>query len=175
MGAVYLGLTVGCATCHDHKFDPISQKDFYALTAFFRNTTQHAMDGNIYDPPPVAIVPSAADRERWEQIEAREKALRALPAEGTPQPRQDAELLRLEFPGTIRVSTAEGEARLDFRPGQALGAGPDESLALHLKGTALEAAQAPAAGDDEPFTVSAHFLYPRGEVRIRHRRATGKN
>jgi hypothetical protein len=45
--AVWLGLTVGCATCHDHKFDPILQKDFYALGAFFRNTTQNVMDDNI--------------------------------------------------------------------------------------------------------------------------------
>src|SRR6266508_1707212 len=45
--AVWLGLTVGCATCHDHKFHPILQKDFYALGAFFRNTTQHVMDDNI--------------------------------------------------------------------------------------------------------------------------------
>src|SRR5882724_11348191 len=52
---VFLGLTVGCATCHDHKFDPIAQRDFYSMAAFFRNTTQNAMDGNAPDPPPVLV------------------------------------------------------------------------------------------------------------------------
>ncbi len=163
VGAVFLGLTVGCATCHDHKFDPIRQKDFYALTAFFRNTTQHAMDGNIYDPPPIAIVPAEGDRRRWEEIEARERVLRSLLAAGPRRTRQEAELLRLDFPGTIRVSTAQGETRLDFAGGQALGAGPEGDLALHLKGTAVEVPGAPAPGDSEAFTVSAHFLFPAGE------------
>ena len=67
-GAVFLGLTVGCATCHDHKFDPITQKDFYRLTAFFRNTTQYVMDGNVSDTPPIMIVPRREERSRYRKL-----------------------------------------------------------------------------------------------------------
>ncbi len=67
-GIVFLGLTVGCATCHDHKFDPIAQREFYSLTAFFRNTTQNVLDGNVSDPPPVLVVPSDQDRGRWHEL-----------------------------------------------------------------------------------------------------------
>ena len=71
-GAVWLGLTVGCATCHDHKFDPISQKDFYSMTAFFRNTTQYAMDGNAPNTPPALVVPGEKDQVRWDQLNKEE-------------------------------------------------------------------------------------------------------
>src|SRR5262249_23923904 len=54
--------------CHDHKFDPISQREFYSMAAFFNNTTQAAMDGNIKDTPPTILVPRAEDRPRWETI-----------------------------------------------------------------------------------------------------------
>ncbi|BDS06221.1 hypothetical protein NT6N_12610 [Oceaniferula spumae] len=62
--AAWLGLTVGCASCHDHKFDAISTKENYQMTAFFRNTTMSALDRNKADHPPNVLVPSQADRER---------------------------------------------------------------------------------------------------------------
>ena len=43
-GAVWLGSTVGCAQCHDHKYDPFTQKDFYNLYAIFNNTAESAID-----------------------------------------------------------------------------------------------------------------------------------
>ena len=55
---VWMGLTVGCAQCHDHKYDPITQKEFYQLYAYFNNITERAMDGNRKDSPPVVKLPT---------------------------------------------------------------------------------------------------------------------
>ena len=64
---VWLGSTLGCAVCHDHKFDPITARDFYSMSAFFNNTVQRAMDGNVKDTPPIIFVPAAADKIRFDQ------------------------------------------------------------------------------------------------------------
>jgi hypothetical protein len=66
---VYLGLTMNCSACHDHKFDPITQKDFYSMAAFFRNTTQPPKDGNSKDSTPSVLVPQTAeDAKRWKSL-----------------------------------------------------------------------------------------------------------
>lgn len=70
MGAIWLGLTASCASCHDHKFDPFSTKEFYQFTSFFRNNTMSALDGNDANHPPSIFVPQIGDREKLKQVAA---------------------------------------------------------------------------------------------------------
>jgi hypothetical protein len=55
---VFLGLTVGCAKCHDHKYDPITQKEYYGLFAYFNSTTDAPLDGNALSPAPAMRAPT---------------------------------------------------------------------------------------------------------------------
>jgi hypothetical protein len=67
---VFLGLTMGCARCHDHKYDPITQKEFYRFFAFFNGNNEKGVyteqRGNM---PPLVSVPSAADKARLKQFD----------------------------------------------------------------------------------------------------------
>src|ERR1700745_1762782 len=85
-GTAWLGLTVGCATCHDHKFDPISQRDYYSLAAFFRNTTQMVMDDNRPDAPPMIFVPKQSDSARWAELNTQRESLARRMAEACKAP-----------------------------------------------------------------------------------------
>ncbi|MEC7726734.1 MAG: DUF1549 domain-containing protein, partial [Planctomycetota bacterium] len=70
-GTVFLGLTLGCAVCHDHKFDPISQREFYELFAFFNNMDGSPMDGNRKDYAPLVRLPSAEQQAEVAKLRAR--------------------------------------------------------------------------------------------------------
>jgi mono/diheme cytochrome c family protein len=59
----FLGLTINCARCHDHKIDPLPQRDYYGLLAFFENVTPMANDGPTIERP---IFESDADRREYE-------------------------------------------------------------------------------------------------------------
>lgn len=91
VSAVWLGLTTGCASCHDHKFDPISTKEFYSLTAFFRNTPMSSLDGNKADHPPNVFVPLLDDRKRWDQLLVEISAMEGQLADRAKKARPDYE------------------------------------------------------------------------------------
>jgi mono/diheme cytochrome c family protein len=74
-GAAFLGLTTGCAVCHDHKFDPTTQKDFYQLTAFFNNLTENPSNDDRNDWPPFIRVPKEKDRSAYEQVLAQRSSV----------------------------------------------------------------------------------------------------
>jgi len=80
---VWLGLTANCAVCHDHKFDPLTMKDFYSLSAFFRNTTQTGFDGNVKDSnPSLVVIKDGPLRNRYDALPAEiEKTRKGIDAE----------------------------------------------------------------------------------------------
>jgi len=68
--SVWLGLTLGCARCHDHKYDPFSQRDFYRLFAFFNNTPEKGVyRGN--DSPPLIKVPTHDQQHALDELDRR--------------------------------------------------------------------------------------------------------
>lgn len=80
MSTVWMGVSMGCVTCHDHKFDPYQMKDFYQLFAFFNSLDGPVMDGNKKDTAPVAKVASPDQRVELSRLTRRISLLTQLMA-----------------------------------------------------------------------------------------------
>ncbi len=134
-GATFLGLTTGCAACHDHKFDPLTQRDHYSLAAFLGNTLEKPWDLNIAEPEPVLRLPKPESEptarlvlEKRADLLAKLTPLRAaardrvgawLASGQKPQPVATDQLelhLRLdEGRGDVVRNTAPGAALTEFK------------------------------------------------------------
>ncbi len=74
LGSVWLGMTVGCTECHDHKYDPMASREFYKLYAFFHNVPEKGLDRIRTDnPPPRLPVPTAAQAQKLVEADFRLK------------------------------------------------------------------------------------------------------
>jgi hypothetical protein len=116
-GTVWLGLTIGCAQCHDHKFDPVSQREYYQLYAFFHNVAESGLDGKKGNAAPMLKLGTAGERAAVDRQEAAlaavERRLSALSAaqkkspegkrlnEERAQLRADAAVFNARIPTTM--------------------------------------------------------------------------
>ena len=101
IGKAFLGLTLGCARCHDHKFDPISHEDYYALAGIFYSThllKELGSKGGEYTLNRVPLVPRAVVAKRNEQLKRLDpikKELAELDKKSPKPPADDPQRLKL--------------------------------------------------------------------------------
>jgi hypothetical protein len=126
---MWLGLTMTCARCHTHKYDPITHKEYYSMLSFFNNLEEPIMDGNKPNPDPFMKIPSKKQAERLEWLRA---------SIGTAQEKVDAKLPELDsrqpdWQSQWHKRLASGWSALELaakssRKETAFKQGPDKSL-----------------------------------------------
>ncbi|MEM6317674.1 MAG: DUF1553 domain-containing protein [Bacteroidota bacterium] len=77
VGKALMGLTMECARCHDHKYDPISQKDYYALSAFFNNNNDSGIVPYVGEATPTVMLPTPEEEKRLAEIRTKMQPIEA--------------------------------------------------------------------------------------------------
>ncbi|MGH7129175.1 MAG: DUF1549 domain-containing protein, partial [Planctomycetaceae bacterium] len=68
---IWMGLTLGCARCHDHKYDPFTQREFYQFFAYFNNVPEHGRAIKIGNSPPFIPAPTRDQQQELAELDAR--------------------------------------------------------------------------------------------------------
>ncbi|MEN9361343.1 MAG: hypothetical protein RL095_2878 [Verrucomicrobiota bacterium] len=76
-GVTFMGMSTGCAVCHDHKYDPITQRDFYSLSAYFGNLTEKPWHDDTDNWLPFQVLPKPEDRAAFETALTRKSKAQA--------------------------------------------------------------------------------------------------
>ncbi|MEO6004835.1 MAG: PSD1 and planctomycete cytochrome C domain-containing protein [Opitutus sp.] len=120
--AVWLGLTASCASCHDHKFDPLKQKEYYSLGAFFKGMADGAWDGNARVPGPFVVLANGEDQKRLDAIhrelpkrraELSAKAEKLLATTPLPKPGPASYEVIWAEDGDVPLPAQSGQARIE--------------------------------------------------------------
>lgn len=139
-GTVFLGLTTGCAVCHDHKFDPISQRDFFSLSAFFNSLDGQAMDGNIKDHPPVARVPTEDHLRQLNEV----KQMRAGLEEQMNGPLPEVDTAEAGWIETIAGAGVTTQKWIHLQPSLAASSVAGSTMQIGEDGSVLAGGEIPA-------------------------------
>ena len=134
--SVFLGLTMGCCRCHDHKYEPFSQEDFYRFYAFFNNVpeTAHVGNGDRLVDPPAITAPSVLQpvqlQDYRQQIAAVENALAQDRTDGNASRPLERVWIDDELPpGSVPIGNGSGAQEFVFggRPDQPVFSGKRSS------------------------------------------------
>lgn len=102
----WLGMTMGCARCHNHKYDPITQREFYQFFAFFNNVPEDGLDGKTGNARPMLELPTDEQRARKKELETAIKALEEKLSDKNVAPGEDA--WKAPFNGRLAAATRDG-------------------------------------------------------------------
>jgi hypothetical protein len=193
-GTVFLGLTLECARCHDHKYDPFTQRDYYSLGAFFNSIDEWGTyDSAAFRPTPTLPLPTPAQEKQIADLEKKVAAEESALAEARRQAEpRFAEWLKSDFkpalpglvghypldrlePGNRLANRANKALPGSTAPANTLVAGPSGGKALRFTGD--DPANFPGVAGNldrhQPFTVAFRLYLPRKypEAFVFHRTA----
>lgn len=136
---VWLGLTLACAQCHDHKYDPLSQREFYQLYAFFHNVPENGLDGSKGNAAPLLKAPTRAQEQALNELQAKIADLKHKLAADSPSADQaqvawEATALREE----VVTWTTLHPSEMKSAGGATLAVGQDQFITATGKNPATE-------------------------------------
>lgn len=142
---VWLGTSMACAECHDHKYDPISQKDFYRLFAFFFDTPENGLDAEPLNPVPRITLETKEQQDQAARMDREVVALEAAEALLAEAPKPDWDAAQALWERRHADESIGGWSALRLADGRATVAGSG-TLTQGADGAISRPENTPAAG-----------------------------